>query len=233
MTRLCVARLMPVALVATACLASFPPSAATRERASELLIVLSATSDSGSGTPENADALCAIWPSCAFYRGLLDGWGTPFDYSRTAVAFTLRSAGRDKRLDTGDDIDFGPAAWGRRARELLGCWIALNGSVGPSGDTLVFSVATLGPTAMRAKLSSVGGYVGWTPWTGDSLRVFWVIGSSPRDLWLVQRGDTLHGRLRRASGEWGPSKRRVVTFVRRPPAADALAESNNCTPQLD
>jgi hypothetical protein len=39
-------------------------------------------------------------------RWLLDGWGRPFSYSRTALpdSFTLRSPGPDGKLGTGDDI---------------------------------------------------------------------------------------------------------------------------------
>lgn len=197
-----------------ACHSSLQPARATAERAGELLVVLTEATSSGRSMPFDADALCMAWAACEHYGGLRDGWGTRFMFSSTSPTFTLRSAGRDRRNGTDDDIDFSPSAWRTRAEELAGCWIRAFGPRSLFGDTLSFSHEMLASTAMRGRVQSSVGTIGWAPWTRDSIRAFWVSGALPRDLWLELRGDTLRGDLRYALGEWGPRRRATVMFAR-------------------
>jgi len=43
-------------------------------------------------------------PRCSLVDRTVDAWGTPFRYQVTGDSFDLRSAGRDRTFDTGDDM---------------------------------------------------------------------------------------------------------------------------------
>ena len=53
-------------------------------------------------TPQNLERIHMTKP---WLKGMADAWGTPFDYRRVDDSrFILRSAGKDMKFDTADDI---------------------------------------------------------------------------------------------------------------------------------
>lgn len=116
------------AVAAQACPQTWPSDEpATLHRMVELREKVGVYTATHGRPPESLAEACAgtSTPSCDWLepeREFPDGWGTPLEYRLAGTGPELRSAGRDRRLRTADDLVFTAEAEQQRLLRLTGCY---------------------------------------------------------------------------------------------------------------
>ncbi len=148
-----------------------------------------------------------------------DGWGRAFRFEVRDTSFRLLSAGADGTFGTSDDLDFSPHYLAARASTISGCW-ATTSMRYPDGEVrelALFDRRVDGAPDFRGETNLASTNTRWTPWGGDSVVVFLMVGPQ---LSLI-RAKLDDGALRGSRVLFGEGP--VATRVRRDFAARRTA----------
>lgn len=152
-----------------------------------------------------------------------DGWGRAFLFEVRDTSFRLLSAGADGAFGTEDDLDFSPDYLAARASTISGCWATMSMQF-PDGEVHELALSNRrveGAADFRGATNLASTDTRWTPWGGDSLVVFLMVGPQLSMIRAKSGDDALRG-SRVLYGE-GPVATRVRRdFEARRTACDSL-----------
>jgi hypothetical protein len=119
-----------------------------------------------------------------------DGWGVPLEYRVEGGAFTLRSAGRDRRFGTADDIVHTAEGERQRVMRTAGCYELQNPRREPVYVLLDTVSVRPGWYGLRTSVNAVVG-----EWSAAADPVYLRFVAAPHVTFAVlwERGDTLAG----------------------------------------
>lgn len=153
--------------------------------------------------PASIDDICAVGAPCELMppssalQGLLDEWSQPLVYRRFSDDFELQSAGRDRILNSSDDLVFRLSRIRQLMNLVIGCyqvdapwWREFAGDqVSIEGSASLGARRTLKPVLP-------GRTSGWEARLPDSVFLYWAGGHSAAEMRLRVFGDSLIGQAR-------------------------------------